>query len=571
MTSDKNKVIALTAVAFALRAVGIGFGPYHPDEHLVINHALAFGTGDLNPHMFYFPSFFMYLVFFVYGLFYAAGHGLGYFRNADDLLTLFLTSPQIFYGLGRVVSVCFGTASVWAIYAFGKEYRNARTGILAAFFLTVNFLHVRDSHFAVMDIALTFFCILSFYFLFRFWNSGKQKQFAWAVITAGMASAVKYNAFVLALPIGMVYFFERADRGQQLSGMKGLTLILTDAFRWGCCMAFTFFAFSPYCLLDFQTARAFVTQLYGINRGFGVHWLNHARMLFYSLDAPLFLLAAAGALIALLGRHKKEWVLIVFFSVYYVMITKAGQPFERYVLILLPVCFLWAGSFLDHAADRMARRWARTGKMTVVLILLLGAMLLPKTVYSDALFLRTDTRQLAYQWIQKHVAPGAVVVIDDPGQCPKLMPTKEQIADKISRLNGKDALTALKRKRLERLLSLERLPTRRYNLHFLGQKDVQAASYQMLGPFVNCDPAEVVAVLGREGYLVTSDKSMGSHETFYAALNQNADLELVASFDPRRDKTLAMNAADWTYMPIDGFFWNAERPGPWISIFKVKR
>ena len=244
MISDKNKLILLLVAAFALRGVGVNYGAYHPDEHLVINHAMAFGTGDFNPHMFYFPSFFLYLVFLVYGLFYLLGHVAGSFPTPDSFLLLFLDSPQVFYTLARFVGVVFGTFSVLAIYALGKEYRNARTGFLAALFLALNFLHVRDSHFAVMDITLTFFCLVSFYELFRFWNTGEKKFFAVGVFAAGMASAVKYNAFVLALPIAMIYFYEKIERRGGFKPKEFLR-VCRDALGWGALMFLGFFMFSP--------------------------------------------------------------------------------------------------------------------------------------------------------------------------------------------------------------------------------------------------------------------------------------------------------------------------------------
>ena len=186
-------MVAVTVLALGLRLVGIAFGPYHPDEHLIINHSLAFGAGDLNPHLFYFPTFFMYLLFGVYGIFYLLGLAAGKFHGQDDLIALYLVSPQVFYVLGRVVSASFGAATVILTYRLGKACKNSRTGAAAALLLAVNFLHVRDSHFATMDVALTFFMTLSLWFLMSYLNEKKQGAYRWAAFTAGMAAAVKYN------------------------------------------------------------------------------------------------------------------------------------------------------------------------------------------------------------------------------------------------------------------------------------------------------------------------------------------------------------------------------------------
>src|SRR3990167_5476147 len=97
--TPKGVMAGLLFAALLLRVVGINFGPNHPDEHLIINHALAFGTGDLNPHMFYFPTLFLYLLFAVFGGFYALGRVSGHFSGVDQFLQFFLQSPETFYVL----------------------------------------------------------------------------------------------------------------------------------------------------------------------------------------------------------------------------------------------------------------------------------------------------------------------------------------------------------------------------------------------------------------------------------------------------------------------------------------
>ena len=48
----------ILALAFLLRLVGVQFGLphlYHADEPIVVNHAVAYGAGDFNPHFFKIP------------------------------------------------------------------------------------------------------------------------------------------------------------------------------------------------------------------------------------------------------------------------------------------------------------------------------------------------------------------------------------------------------------------------------------------------------------------------------------------------------------------------------------
>ncbi len=69
----------ILAVAAALRLWGVTWGlphAYHPDEGSILIHALGFGTGDLNPHWFRWPSLFMYIVSGHVRRVLRGGHGL---------------------------------------------------------------------------------------------------------------------------------------------------------------------------------------------------------------------------------------------------------------------------------------------------------------------------------------------------------------------------------------------------------------------------------------------------------------------------------------------------------------
>src|SRR5262245_9439517 len=93
-------LLLILALAAAVRLWGIRFGlPYvlYPDEALIVNHALAFGTGDLNPHDFVYPSLYMYVLFVAYGVTYAGGLALGVFGSTDDFIRLFFSDATVFY------------------------------------------------------------------------------------------------------------------------------------------------------------------------------------------------------------------------------------------------------------------------------------------------------------------------------------------------------------------------------------------------------------------------------------------------------------------------------------------
>src|SRR4029453_17868079 len=82
----------ILVLALVVRLLGINWGlPYviSGDEALLVNHAMVFGTGDLNPHFFGYPSLYIYVLFVIYGLSYVIGWLTGVFTSTNDFVRLF--------------------------------------------------------------------------------------------------------------------------------------------------------------------------------------------------------------------------------------------------------------------------------------------------------------------------------------------------------------------------------------------------------------------------------------------------------------------------------------------------
>ncbi len=129
----------------------------HGDESEVVNHAVRFGSGDLNPHRFQYGSLVQYLLFIIYGCYYVVGSLAGSYDSVHQFAVQFVRDPSMFYILARGLSACFGAATVWITYAIGKRVKGEGTGIVAALLLALSYQHVIHSHYATVDAAVTFF------------------------------------------------------------------------------------------------------------------------------------------------------------------------------------------------------------------------------------------------------------------------------------------------------------------------------------------------------------------------------------------------------------------------------
>lgn len=170
-------VAALPVLAVVLRLVGIRFGlpaVYNPDEIAIMSRALAFATGDLNPHNFLYPTFYFYVLFGWIGGYYVLGRLTGGIASLDAFQTEFFTDPSAIYLAGRLLSVACGAATVAAVFALGRRLFSLRAGMLAALFLAVAPFHVRDSHYVKHDVPATLAIVVAYLAIARVWAVGAE-------------------------------------------------------------------------------------------------------------------------------------------------------------------------------------------------------------------------------------------------------------------------------------------------------------------------------------------------------------------------------------------------------------
>ena len=178
-------IVTVTVAGAVLRFVPIWFGlPYagaRPDEETSLGHAMAILGGDPNPHFFHWPS----LTFYLFAGLFRAAAALGTFTGATADLS---GAQRLLIGRGCVALA--GTATIGALYRIGRRIGGHTVGLVAALFLAVSILHVRESHFAMTDALMTFFAMLALALLLRGVDQQNPRSFMAAGLAAGLACAV---------------------------------------------------------------------------------------------------------------------------------------------------------------------------------------------------------------------------------------------------------------------------------------------------------------------------------------------------------------------------------------------
>ncbi len=429
---EENAALSLVMlIAFVVRVHGIRYGlpdQLHLDEVHVVSHAIRFGSGDFNPHFFYYPAFFMYLLFGLYGAAYIVGHVFGFFPSAADFGIQYFIDPTMFYLIARVTAAAFGAGAAYVAAAAGARFVNKRAGLLAAFFLALTPLHVEQSHFAITDIPLTFFMTLALYLAARLATEGGLRNYVFCGIVAGLGTATKYTAAQL---LATMLFAHLIFAMRAKSGSKAGTLFSIAPFAMFFAFGAAYLAGAPYSVLDFKSFIGDINiQKTLMNDGwFGMEtpvnmWL-HSIVVYLKdgMGIPLLAASGCGIIYAAMRRRPHELVFLCYIAVFYAINGQFSQfGFSRHWLGALPaLCFL-AATALDAASGIFKARRRELAALAAVAIM---ALPLKTVIAQNTLFLAKDTRTLAREWIEENVPTGAAVAVEYGG--PLLAPTPESL------------------------------------------------------------------------------------------------------------------------------------------------
>jgi 4-amino-4-deoxy-L-arabinose transferase-like glycosyltransferase len=396
--------------AALLRFVALGAGiPFNigVDEPEIMSRVVQMmRTGDFNPHFFDYPGLYFYVQLGVAVLRFLAGATLGEWSALDQV------EAADFYVWGRAVTALLGTVTVLLVYRIGMRW-GARHAALAAGLMAVMPLHVRESHYVLTDVPVTFFVALTLLLTLGAHEQERAAGFAWAGAATGLAAATKYpGALVLVVPLIAVWM---------TLGTKPSRLVASLAVLGGAAAAFLVAA--PYTILDlpgFLNGYAHLAGYYAPKRLAEPAWLTYYKHLSRSMDWPAFLLVLTGlglgAVRAIRGPGRVRWtVTIVFPLLYYYFLSGQTLVFGRYLLPLLPfVCVLAAAGAVSGVS--LLRRFdIPRAPRTAVIAALTAAALLPPAWQSLGfirMMARTSTVAQAYTWILSDVPKGASIVIE---------------------------------------------------------------------------------------------------------------------------------------------------------------
>jgi 4-amino-4-deoxy-L-arabinose transferase-like glycosyltransferase len=437
MGRERYGLAAVMIGAFLLRVWHLSSGvPFAVgiDEPFVMSTAMRIlHSGDFNPHFFDYPTLYIYtqvgvsIVVYMIGAMHRSWSALAHFGAADVYLW------------ARLVTVAFGTGTVWLVYRVGRSW-GSREALLAAAVMAVAPMHVRESHYVLTDVPMTFFVTLTLLLSKRAVDAPGPAAFCWAGVAAGLAAGTKYNgAYALLMPVAAWAFMP----AQRPLLRRSIVPAIAGA-------AGAFLVVAPYTLLDlpaFLNAWGYLATHYRPRGRFAEPgWLLYLKHLRLSFGWPgsFLCLAGLGILARWLftGPHRARTALVVVFPfAYFWLIARSSMVFGRYALPLLPFVSLWIGIAVVVAIGYLRGVGLPSRWRTAIVVVLLGALLLPP-LWTSVSFLRMigirTPQSEAWSWIDRRLMAGTRIVSEAKGLS---LPGERYSVQYVESLAGADIAT----------------------------------------------------------------------------------------------------------------------------------
>jgi dolichyl-phosphate-mannose-protein mannosyltransferase len=417
-------------IAAVVRFWGLHFGlPYtnaRPDETIVIDVSLAFLRGNLRPVFYDYPWFYMWSLTGLYLLYYAWGRVAGVFHSVADLVASWRVQWAPFFLIPRTVSAVMGVATIWPVVRIARRLWDGPTALVAALFIALAFLHVRDSHYATTDITMVFLLTVSVSFLIDGHLTKRRRDFVIGGLIGGLAAATKYNAVLLIVPLTMSYLINIYEApGPRMRAARDPRL-----FVYGIPFLLTFAIGVPFLVFDlpkFIDAMKLLndsmeTGSRGLELSYG--WVHHLEFsLRYGLGLPLMLTGIAGMLMIVVREPGIGILLLSFPIAYYAVAGSVRNLFFRYAIPLVPFLCLAAARLVTvavrAACDVLARRVGRpdvaSSRVQNLAIAAVAIVVIMPSACSVVRFNRiitkTDNRVIVARWFDENVPAGSTVLM----------------------------------------------------------------------------------------------------------------------------------------------------------------
>lgn len=314
--------------------------------------------------------------------------------------------------LGRIITILFGTGTVWLVYLIGKQITNKTSvGLLASLILAISPTNVWHSRLITPDTFVTFFAVASFLASILIYQHGKTWQYIIAGICVGLTASSKYNGALIVLTLILGHLFR-----------YGKTAIKHFQIYFGLLFCIVgFLITTPYALLDwnkFIKDLKFEAYHYSTGHpGMEGNALKWYLEYMFQTGGIIYSFSLLEILRGFYFRYKETILLSVFPIAYFAFISSFMVRNDRTFLPITPFLFLLSALFIVESMHFIAGLRSKIlNKVSMIILVSFSVIgiisLFSKTVMDNIRLMSIDSRETARVWINSNLPTGAKIAIE---------------------------------------------------------------------------------------------------------------------------------------------------------------
>lgn len=426
---NRKKVLFFFLIFFAiLLRITACFKYGFIDEYPIFGNIHNFvRNATLVPTHFNYPTLFSYLATIPTGIEAIVLYLQGTLQAPQNISALTSLDSIIPLLAARFTSVFFGLAAILLLFRIGVKFYDINTGIITAALLTFSLLHIKYSSFALPEATMVFFATCSIYFSLTALRTRSLRDFVLAGSFVGLTATTKYNGVLMILLPLSVHMVLVYNEGKLLSPRAWINKKITLCVLAAICL---FIVGSPGWVTNTSSFwQGFIFERSHMARGhlgaFGMPYLQHLN-LFWQEETTIAIFFAVGLIYAIKRRTTQDIALVVLILASFLYIGSWQKKSLRYLIFLYPALTLLSARLLSEVLLKLKNSKVRLARFSSLLIII-SVFIWPArnaVVYAHQQTL-TDSRHIAYKWIQENIPDGSAIVMDW-AYLPKLLTEKRK-------------------------------------------------------------------------------------------------------------------------------------------------
>jgi len=421
-------LITITLIGAFLRIFPVRYGSVRMYDNQLVSQALDLGEGIAKGDFSVFktpvkyPYFFSYILLFFYGLFYVFGKLIGLFSSVGEFINYIYFHIDGFYDFARILIGIFGTLLIPLVYlvtfkivSFKNKEKAGIAGLLAAFLMAFNLLHVHISHQERPHILVGFFIFLSFYLFILFLEKRSLIYSLFLGLSIGLAAGSLQVGLLALFFFFLIVIFTK------------FKTLLSFKFWLAILLFLMIFVISyPYIILSFKnvvglwdnTFHVNISESEGLRKN--LYFGQEIKQIFV-YQPELICLFIIFLIFWLFLRHKtiesspslyrmSLWGAGSFILVYFLAFGFLVMPYHRMLASLIPFLCLLVGILFYEVFYKFNKKLFKEIFIIILVLFLLFPVI--QDIRFCYLIFKKETVELARDWIKDNVSKEDVVAIE---------------------------------------------------------------------------------------------------------------------------------------------------------------